>query len=122
MIMENIICPECGGSGTIIVEGIGIDCCGKCHETGYCCGNGVPVPVPEPAMCPRCNGCGEIMEKIFLQIGEDAEKFTGPDGVTWNEQKIFTNDIEYIRFDIFEKFKQEHVCIPKHILDEMNKG
>ena len=42
-----------------------------------------------------------IPEKIYLQIGEecDVEDYEELDGVTFCGEKIFSNDIEYIRPD-----------------------
>lgn len=45
-----------------------------------------------------------VPDKIYLQIGEeipDDTDFNQISEVTWCKEKIFENDIEYIRADIY---------------------
>jgi len=58
-------CPNCDGSGAIIHIGIGTEagCCGNLLDTGECCGNAIPVPVPIEEF-EQCQWCAETKELI----------------------------------------------------------
>jgi hypothetical protein len=47
-----------------------------------------------------------IPEKIYLQIGEDCddEDFNNLSEVSWNKDKIYENDIEFVRKDISDEY------------------
>lgn len=52
-----------------------------------------------------------IPEKIYIQVGEDVEqdedfKELDAEAVTWCADKVFHNDIEYIRKDLIPQYMQ----------------
>jgi len=57
-LLEVANCPNCGGVGYTVVEGIGCEagCCGNFNRDGSCCGNAIPVPVQiqEQEQCQWC--------------------------------------------------------------------
>ena len=60
-------CPNCDGSGSIIVDDVGIEagCCGNVLPNGECCGNAIPIPVQiqELARCQWCDERSELLSK-----------------------------------------------------------
>jgi hypothetical protein len=51
-----------------------------------------------------------IPDKIYLQIGENADDVDFNDlyEITWADEPIFDNDIEYVNHELFNKFIDEH--------------
>jgi len=58
-------CPNCDGSGGIVIESVGIEagCCGNVMSTGECCGNAIPVPVQIQEL-EQCQWCAERSELL----------------------------------------------------------
>jgi len=50
-----VACPDCD-DGTI-TETVA-ECCCRFLRGGSCCGQ--PIPAPQPAPCPRCEGTGKL--------------------------------------------------------------
>jgi hypothetical protein len=69
-------------------------------------------------------------ERIFLVIGEDcppSAKFSDLDEVTWCEDRVCANDIEYVRADLAVSSAQPAAWIGPHAtaweaLDELRKS
>jgi hypothetical protein len=55
---EKEICPDCGGDGIVVGVMIEATCCGMVDKDGYCCGYPMPMEVPEPEQCQRCEATG----------------------------------------------------------------
>ena len=59
-------CPQCDGSGTLQIEVYRTEagCCGDVLSTGECCGNAIPIQVPdfEIEQCQWCYECGELLK------------------------------------------------------------
>lgn len=70
--------------------------------------------------------------RIFLNLNgvEPGDKFANLEGVTWSEERIFDEDVEYIRFDevenllirVAEKWGKEYGASRKCILGRLAKA
>lgn len=54
-----------------------------------------------------------IPKRIWLQQGENPnfstiDDFNNLNGVTWEKEKIFETDIEYVRADLYDKLLEEN--------------
>ena len=53
-------CPDCGGSGMVMVERQTMECCGYGTESGECCGNAVIGYDCDWEPCGNCDGTGHL--------------------------------------------------------------
>jgi hypothetical protein len=44
-------------------------------------------------------------KRIYLQQGEERGNYPGANDVTWHDEPIFDEDVEYVRIDLFNSLK-----------------